>query len=60
MNVEITRDQAESLLDFIEREFIDTIRNDEGCDNMEYVANVCDVWRACKKVLDEKEGGADV
>lgn len=29
--------------------------NARGCDNMEYVANVCDVWRTCKKVLKEGE-----
>lgn len=56
MNVEITRDQAESLLDFIEYEFIDSIRNDEGCDNMGYVAHVCEVWSACKKVLKDEKG----
>lgn len=55
MNVEITRVQAESLLDFIEYEFIDSIRHADDCDNMEYVANICDVWRACKMALKEDD-----
>lgn len=43
----ITKDEAESLLDFIECYFIDTLK-DNDVDNMKYVYNICSIWRKCK------------
>ena len=51
--IEITQSQAESLLDFIEVPFLSSLRSDVDIDNMQYVANICDIWRMlnerCKK-----------
>lgn len=51
--IEITQSQAESLLDFIEVHFLSSLRNDVDIDNMQYVANICDIWKMlnerCKK-----------
>lgn len=46
--IEITKEEAESLLDFIEVSFFDTIRNDEDVDNLEWVINIMSVYQKCK------------
>lgn len=43
----LTKDEAESLLEFIEIHFIDSLHDDHA-DNMEYVYNICSIWRKCK------------
>lgn len=50
--MQITKDEAESLLDFIELDFIEGVRHD-GCDNMEYIANICSIWRKAKNLIAE-------
>lgn len=52
--IQITKAEAESLLDFIEIAFIEDVRNGE-CDNMEYVANICSVWAKAKKLIEVTE-----
>jgi len=47
--VEITNEQASSLLDFIEFNFIDSIRNDQDCDNMGYICNICEIYKKLKE-----------
>ena len=47
--IEITKDEAESLLDFIEVSFFDTIRNDEDVDNLEWAMNIMSVYKKCKE-----------
>lgn len=51
--IEITQSQAESLLDFIEVHFLSSLRTDVDIDNMQYVVNICDIWKMlnerCKK-----------
>ena len=47
--IEITKDEAESLLDFIELNFFDAIRNDEDVDNLEWVINIMSVYQKCKE-----------
>lgn len=55
-DVSITRDEAESLVDWIEIDFIDDIRNNEDCDSLEYIENILRIYRKCKQCLEE---GAD-
>lgn len=50
--MQITKDEAESLLDFIELDFIEGVRHDD-CDNIEYVANICSIWRKAKNLIAE-------
>ena len=47
--INITRDQAISLLDFIEFNFINSIRDDPDCDSMEYVCNICEIYKKIKE-----------
>lgn len=50
--MQITKDEAVSLLDFIEVDFIESISRGE-CDNMEYVTNICSIWCKAKKLISE-------
>ena len=43
--VHITKGQIESLIEFIDLNFIPSIRNDENIDNMDYICNICDIYR---------------
>ena len=52
MNVELTKEQCESLVDFIECELIHSIREDEYLDNLQYVINICDAYKVFKEVAD--------
>ena len=47
--IEITKDEAESLLDFIGVSFFDAIRNDEDVDNLEWAMNIMLVYKKCKE-----------
>ena len=45
ISFEITKGQIESLIDFIDLHFIPSIRNNEYIDNMDYICNMCDIYR---------------
>ena len=53
--IEITKAQAESMVDFLEAEFINGIRNDPDLDNLQYVVNICEVYKKLNDVC-EKDG----
>lgn len=40
MKIELTKYQCESLVDFIELNLLDVIRNDPDIDNLRYVRNL--------------------
>lgn len=48
VTLNLTKGQVESLLDFIETEFIPSIQRDP-CDNMNYLVNICDIYKELKK-----------
>ena len=48
--IEITKEQAESVVDFLEAEFINGIRNDPDLDNLRYVVNICEVYKKLNDV----------
>ena len=50
-SVELTESELISLLEFIELEFIDSIRDNEETDNMEYLCNMCRVYEKAKEAL---------
>ena len=54
MEVELTKGQCESLVDFIECNLISSIRADEYLDNLQYVINICDAYKTFKYVCDFK------
>lgn len=56
MTNSISYDEAISLADFIQFSFIKSIKDDMDVDNMEYIANICSVYRKCQDIiLAEKE-----
>lgn len=50
--IEITKSEAESLIDFIETNIFDAIRNDIEIDSIEWLCDIASVYRKCK-VCDE-------
>lgn len=47
-NLVLTFSQAENLVEFFELHFIDSIRNDEELDNMNYLTDMCDIYKKLK------------
>ena len=51
--IEITKEEAESLLDFIEYNFFTAIRLDEDIDSVTWAMNIMSVYKKCKEVRAE-------
>ena len=47
----LTRDECESLLDWLEIHFIDDIRGDTDVDSMEWLSNMISIYNKCKAVV---------
>ena len=52
ISFEISKGQIESLINFIDLHFISSIRNDEDVDNMDYICNICDIYRNLTKAQE--------
>lgn len=52
--IEITRYEAEWLIDLIEITFFDMIRNDPEIDNMEWVVNIISIYKKCKEGCEDE------
>ena len=52
--IELTKGEVSSLLDFIEFNIFNAIRNDEEIDNITWLDNMMSIYRKCKEVQDEK------
>lgn len=50
--ITLTKTQAENLLEFIDIYFINSIRDDEEVDNMDYLCDMCDVYKKLKDILE--------
>lgn len=46
-----TKSECKSLLDFIEKTFIDNVRSDKDMSNMVYVANISAIYMKMKKAV---------
>ncbi|MGM9917583.1 hypothetical protein [Anaerotignum sp.] len=44
--LELTKSQAKNLADFIEYNFISSFREDEYIDNIWYLCDMCDIYKA--------------
>lgn len=56
--IELTQGEAESLLDYLELNFIKDIKDDPDVDSMLWVDNIMSVWRKCggrKEYADGEE-----
>lgn len=47
--IEITKSEAESLMDFIETSIFDSIRDDVNIDSIEWLCNIMSVYKKCKE-----------
>lgn len=54
--IEVTKDQCESVIDFIETNLLDVIRQDDSIDNIDWVVNILAVRNAMKRVLESPKG----
>lgn len=52
ISFDITKGQIESLIEFIDLNFIPSIRNDVDIDNMDYICNICDIYRNLTKAQE--------
>ena len=52
ISFEISKGQIESLIEFIDLNFLPPIRNDEDIDNMDYICNICDIYRNLTKAQE--------
>lgn len=60
-SVMLTASQIENLMDFIDLEFIASIRRDEDVDNIAYLRDISDAYMTLKAKYDElkKDGESD-
>lgn len=62
LNVALTKSQVDNLVEFVELNFIQSIRDDTGVDNIDYVVDMMDALKtlrlASKSVSDTKENRA--
>lgn len=62
LNVALTKSQVDNLVEFVELNFIQSIRDDTGVDNIDYVVDMMDALKtlrlASKSVSDIKENRA--
>lgn len=48
---ELSKSQVENLIEFIELNFIDSIRDDEAIDNIDYVVDMMDALSKLRNML---------
>ena len=55
MKVELTKSQAINMAEFIEYNIFDVVRNDTDIENINWLLEMCDVYKVLKQVLEECE-----
>ena len=53
--IEITKSEAESLMEFIEINIFDVIRNDEYIDNIDWLMNIMSVYKKFKNAKNKEQ-----
>lgn len=53
MKIELTNSQVDNLMEFFEFEFIDSIRNNTDVDNMNYLVDMCEIYKKLKEGAEE-------
>lgn len=56
--IKLTDSQVENLIEFFEFEFIPSIQRNPDCDNINYLVEMCDIYKQLKDNQTEK-GGAE-
>lgn len=54
MNISLTTSQIENLKEFIEFEFIGSIRDDEDIDNIDYIVDMMDTYKKTERGTGEQ------
>ena len=52
MIIELTKSQVENLMEFFEFEFIDSIRNNTDIDNINYLVDMCEIYKKLKEGVE--------
>ena len=56
IEIKLTESEVENLLSFFEFEFIPSIQRDDEIDNINYLVEMCDVYKKLRDGLKEKGG----
>ena len=56
--IKFTESEVGNLLEFFELEFISSVKKDEAIDNIDYLVEMCEIYRKLRDCLSEK-GGAE-
>lgn len=51
--LELTKSQAQNLAEFIAWDIFSQIRNDESIDNINWLCDMCDIYRVLEKVVSQ-------
>jgi hypothetical protein len=54
IKVELTKSQVQNLKDFIECTFINFVRDVDEIDNMDYLLDMCDIYKKLKRASNDK------
>ena len=49
ITINLTESQADNLMEFFEFSFIPSVRQDECIDNINYLVDMCDIYKALKE-----------
>lgn len=52
--IELTKGEVGSLMDFIEFNIFNVIRNDEEIDSVTWLDNMISIYRKCKEALNDR------
>lgn len=52
ISIQLSRSQIDNLINFIELEFIDSIRRDEEIDNIDYIINMMETLKTLRAASD--------
>lgn len=59
MKIELTESEAESLLDYLELNFIQNVKDDPDVDSMLWMDNMLSIWRKCGGRKKYADGGEE-
>ena len=52
----LTKSQIENLMNYFEFDFIRSIREDEEIDNINYLVDMCDIYKKLKEAKEKVDG----
>ena len=59
MTIKLTGSQVENLMEFFEFEFIPSIQRNTDLDNINYVVDMCDIYKQLRDRPTEKDGAEE-